>query len=219
MGATGRARGAAVGAGAMMTRIREAGAVRALLGVLAVWALVALLPMSAAQACSCKPLTFDEAVESADLIAEVRVERVEDEDGGGPTTYSVLVDRIWKGEASRRILFATSEETTACGLGRLEVGETFITWAHETSEHEETDADYSAAWCSLPMDGGGEAELTAALGEPRDLTDQEAPPLPWKAPGPIVVAIAVGAGATALGIAAIAVVGVLVLRRQRRTGR
>ncbi|MGP9537268.1 hypothetical protein ACT3SP_04615 [Brachybacterium sp. AOP43-C2-M15] len=168
----------------------------------------------AAHACSCGETDFEEAAESADLIADLRIEHAISEEAGD-VTYRAVVDTVWKGEESRTLRFTTSEEVTACGLGRIPDGTELLVWAFGG------DGSYSTTWCALPVDGGPDdrERLTELLGEPADLTDQPVPlepeslQRPWSG-----VAVAVGAGAVALAIAvrATALAAVLALHGRRR---
>jgi hypothetical protein len=139
---------------------------RALLTVLA-GLLLALVGAPAAHACSCVGYDCGEAVEAAELIADVTVERAVGDDEG-EVTYLVAVDAVWKGEETRTILLRTHEQTAACGLGRIPDGERLLLWGSGA------DGEYSTTWCALPMDGGPDdrERLTAQLGEPADLTAQ-----------------------------------------------
>lgn len=131
-------------------------------------AAVPIVTAPPASACSCVGYNFEEAVESADLIADARVrERLSPLPG--EASYDVVVDRVWKGEERRQIVLRTNDQTTACGLGRLPAGYELRLWAHGE------DGRYSMSWCAYPVDGDYQTEperLTAMLGEPTDLTGE-----------------------------------------------
>ena len=168
----------------------------------------------AAHACSCMGYTFDESAERADLIADITIVHEVEEDSGH-VTYLAAIDTVWKGEQSRAIMFATHEETTACGLGRLTDGSSLLVWASGG------EGRYSTTWCSLPTDGGPDdrERLTERFGEPADLSDQPIPeqrsafPPVW-----LLIALPVAAviGSTLVSVIALVVVLVLMRRRARR---
>ena len=179
--------------------------------------LLALAGSPAAHACTCTSYTFEEAVEAADLIADVTVEHSLVE-VAGEVTYYAVVDTVWKGEQSRTIRLRTNGYTTACGLGRIPVGESLLLWGSGA------DGEYDTTWCALPMKAGPDVQerLTEQLGAPADLTDQ---PVPvemdslWRPPLWVLAAVpalAVGGAAAQNMVAAVAVL--VVLRRDRLRG-
>lgn len=158
----------------------------------------------AASACSCVGYTFEEAVETSDLIAEIEVARILDNDHGD-ISYRVAVERVWKGEHTNNVIMRTHEQTPACGLGRARVGDSWILWATGG------EGSYGASWCHLPMDVSSAempGRLTDYLGEPaqlepyEDLRDSPTTPL---ALGAVGVLVCVG------------VVILLAVNRSRRT--
>lgn len=176
--------------------------------------LLALAGAPAAHACSCVGHTFEEAVESADLIADVTVKHSLVEVAGDVTYYAV-VDTVWKGEESRTIRLRTQEQGTACGLGRIPDGEKLLLWGSGA------DGEYSTTWCALPRNAGPDVRerLTGQLGEPADLTEQ---PVPvemdslWRPPLWVLAAApAVAAGGVAAQNTVAAVAVLVVLRRDR----
>lgn len=104
-----------------------------------------------AHACSCIPLTIEEAIDNADLIAEIRITDAEFPEEFGAGYYDAEVLRVWKGQPGNPIDFETQTQIPACGLGRIEVSTTLITWAHGSGD------SYSASWCSLPQESTEEA--------------------------------------------------------------
>ncbi|PMC74538.1 hypothetical protein [Brachybacterium sp. UMB0905] len=196
-----------------------------LLSLLTLLLAASLAGAPAAWACSCMGYDFDEAIEAADLIADIEIVEVIDDDQGD-VTYYAAVDRVWKGEESRTIEFSTHEQTAACGLGRLSTGDRIRAWANGA------DGSYSMTWCAYPMDPPEDeaAALTEKLGEPADLTDQQIPPGPRgedpeldDSPGSLSIAMVVGGAvlAAALGlilaVGAVTVVVLLVRRSNRRS--
>lgn len=121
-----------------------------------------------ARACDCKVLSFEEAVEQADLIAEITIRAGEGTDQSTePVVYRAAVERVWKGEETREIQFSTSAHVASCGLGAIPIGETLLVWASGA------DGSYSSTWCALPADAEDDvrAQLTREVGEPADLSD------------------------------------------------
>lgn len=169
-----------------------------------------------ARACDCKVLSFEEAVEQADLIAEITIRAGEGTDQSTePVVYRAAVERVWKGEESREIQFSTSAHVASCGLGAIPIGETLLVWASGS------DGSYSSTWCALPSDAEDDvrAQLTREIGEPADLTDIPLEPIEEPMSPVVTVGLVLG-GLAALGIgltvlAAIVVVTVVLLRRPR----
>ena len=125
-----------------------------------------------ARACSCVPTTVDEAIAEDDLIAEITIiGRTGTIVGGGGVAYDARVERVWKGEERRRIIFRSAEHIAACGLGRIPTGTTLLAWARGEN------GVYSMAWCDIPDDAGDDPRsvLTAKVGEPADLTGRPVP--------------------------------------------
>lgn len=169
-----------------------------------------------ARACDCKVLSFEEAVEQADLIAEITIRSGEGTDQSTePVVYRAAVERVWKGEETREIQFSTSAHVASCGLGAIPIGETLLVWASGS------DGSYSSTWCALPSDAEDDvrAQLTREIGEPADLTDIPLEPIEEPMSPVVTVGLVLG-GLAALGIgltvlAAIVVVTVVLLRRPR----
>lgn len=169
-----------------------------------------------ARACDCKVLSFEEAVEQADLIAEITIRSGEGTDQSTePVVYRAAVERVWKGEETREIQFSTSAHVASCGLGAIPIGETLLVWASGS------DGSYSSTWCALPSDAEDDvrAQLTREVGEPADLTDIPLEPIEEPMSPVVTVGLVLG-GLAALGIAltllaAIVVVTVVLLRRSR----
>lgn len=197
-----------------ITGVRRGGT---LLVMLAWLLLVSLVAAPAAHACSCMDYDLDEAIEAADLIADVTVEH-EIVDIAGDVTYYAVVDTVWKGEETRTIRLRTSSAITACGLGRIEPGTPLLLWGSGG------DGSYSTTWCALPRDAPEDLRgaLTDRLGEPADLSDQpvplEADRLPRPGLGVLVAAgilAVVAAGVGLLQVAAV-LLGLHLNRRSRR---
>ena len=194
--------------------------------------LLGLVAAPFAHACDCMPLSFEEAADDADLVAEITIQH-EISDDSGDITYRAVVETVWKGEESRTIRFTTHSVTASCGLGRLEDDTQLTVWASGA------DGEYSTTWCALPEDGGEDDEerLTALLGEPADLSDQPVPdPGPDEGPttekpddggpafgdrgdrvdtGLVIGAVAALLGGLLLALAVVAAAAVLMLRRRR----
>lgn len=199
------------------SEVREAwDRVRMLLVLVAAVLMFSLVGAPYARACDCKVLSFEEAVEQADLIAEITIRAGEGTDQSTePVVYRAAVERVWKGEETREIQFSTSAHVASCGLGAIPIGETLLVWASGS------DGSYSSTWCALPSDAEDDvrAQLTREIGEPADLTDIPLEPIEEPMSPVVTVGLVLG-GLAALGIgltvlAAIVVVTVVLLRRPR----
>lgn len=199
------------------SEVREAwDRVRMLLVLVAAVLMFSLVGAPYARACDCKVLSFEEAVEQADLIAEITIRAGEGTDQSTePVVYRAAVERVWKGEETREIQFSTSAHVASCGLGAIPIGETLLVWASGS------DGSYSSTWCALPSDAEDDvrAQLTREIGEPADLTDISLEPIEEPMSPVVTVGLVLG-GLAALGIgltvlAAIVVVTVVLLRRPR----
>ena len=199
------------------SEVREAwDRVRMLLVLVAAVLMFSLVGAPYARACDCKVLSFEEAVEQADLIAEITIRAGEGTDQSTePVVYRAAVERVWKGEETREIQFSTSAHVASCGLGAIPIGETLLVWASGS------DGSYSSTWCALPSDAEDDvrAQLTREVGEPADLTDIPLEPIEEPMSPVVTVGLVIG-GLAALGIgltvlAAIVVVTVVLLRRPR----
>lgn len=199
------------------SEVREAwDRVRMLLVLVAAVLMFSLVGAPYARACDCKVLSFEEAVEQADLIAEITIRAGEGTDQSTePVVYRAAVERVWKGEETREIQFSTSAHVASCGLGAIPIGETLLVWASGS------DGSYSSTWCALPSDAEDDvrAQLTREIGEPADLTDIPLEPIEEPMSPVVTVGLVLG-GLAALGIgltvlAAIVVVTVVLLRRSR----
>ena len=199
------------------SEVREAwDRVRMLLVLVAAVLMFSLVGAPYARACDCKVLSFEEAVEQADLIAEITIRSGEGTDQSTePVVYRAAVERVWKGEETREIQFSTSAHVASCGLGAIPIGETLLVWASGS------DGSYSSTWCALPSDAEDDvrAQLTREIGEPADLTDIPLEPIEEPVSPVVTVGLVIG-GLAALGIgltvlAAIVVVTVVLLRRSR----
>ncbi|MCT1429719.1 hypothetical protein M3G50_02925 [Brachybacterium muris] len=199
------------------SEVREAwDRVRMLLVLVAAVLMFSLVGAPYARACDCKVLSFEEAVEQADLIAEITIRAGEGTDQSTePVVYRAAVERVWKGEETREIQFSTSAHVASCGLGAIPIGETLLVWASGS------DGSYSSTWCALPSDAEDDvrAQLTREVGEPADLTDIPLEPIEEPMSPVVTVGLVLG-GLAALGIAltvlaAIVVVTVVLLRRSR----
>lgn len=199
------------------SEVREAwDRVRMLLVLVAAVLTFSLVDAPYARACDCKVLSFEEAVEQADLIAEITIRAGEGTDQSTePVVYRAAVERVWKGEETREIQFSTSAHVASCGLGAIPIGETLLVWASGS------DGSYSSTWCALPSDAEDDvrAQLTREIGEPADLTDIPLEPIEEPMSPVVTVGLVLG-GLAALGIgltvlAAIVVVTVVLLRRSR----
>lgn len=122
---------------------------------------------SAAEACSCAPLSFEDQRAEAAAIFEGRVEQiVSDEDG----TLSVAfhVTQAWRGVAQERIEVSTASSGAACGF-TFEVGQHYLVYA--TSP--ESTLRVSLCSRTARMDDAGEDRQLLGSGTiPVDVTDE-----------------------------------------------
>lgn len=96
---------------------------RALL-VLAVVAGTMVLNPTSSWACSCQVQETAELVERADTIVDATL--VWTSTNGIERTYSLAIDRVFKGKAAQREKVLTQASDAACGLGALETDERYL---------------------------------------------------------------------------------------------
>lgn len=118
-------------------------------------------------ACTCKPTTWKQQVEQADVVFVATVDSVRAADGR--RTYELTATRAYQGEVERST--EVSSPTSTCGLGRLDVDRDYLFLARGDA------APYTANLC-----GGTRAanptrisKAEAVLGEGRSI---EPPPPP-----------------------------------------
>ena len=195
-----------------MTRV----GVRALL-VLVAGLLAALLGAGPAAACSCADLSLEEQVDSADVVARVLVDRVEQPRvDGGRVVYHVSATRVWKGDVPMRFSFLSEQYGASCGLEGVLEGQDLLLFARGGGEGlpSQEPAVLTSSLCSGTevATAGLVAQLTGLLGEgavPVDGGDEQPgneTGLGWGWLLPAGVAV----------LAAIGLVLVLVRRRPRR---
>ena len=131
-----------------------------------------------ARACSCGPITVENAMAQAAAIFEGRVLSVEPDpqsqgaQGVGPSTIHVrfLVVRTWKAANSQEVDAYTSSSSAACGYG-FEVGKTYLVYANDTGR-------LGVSLCSrtaLIEQAGEDLTALGAGSTPVDVPDEPAP--------------------------------------------
>ena len=116
-----------------------------------------------AAACSCVAVDADPALgfSKVGFVGEIRVTSAGS--GDGEVEYQAMVRKQWKGPGKQQVTFTTHAYETACGLGRIPVGQvlTLIAWGSPES-------GYSADWCVLGYFRGVDLNTVATevLGEP-----------------------------------------------------
>lgn len=82
--------------------------------------LLALLAPTA-WACDCAPTSPGEAARSHDIVAHVRIERVELAQDDHLIYYTMHPLQVWKGEFDSSFLVATADDPASCGMPDLRV--------------------------------------------------------------------------------------------------
>lgn len=167
-----------------------------------------------AGACSCADLGLEEQVESADVVARVNVDKVDQPQGdNGLVTYHVSTTVVWKGEVPMRFSFVSARDGASCGLEGLTEGRDLLLFARAGGDGlpSRSPAALSSDLCSGTTLANAErvAQITDLLGE-GTLPTQEEPPTQGT---PASWWLESGWGPPA--IVAISVVAVIVRRRLR----
>jgi hypothetical protein len=112
--------------------------VRAVLVVLLAVVGLVLVGPATAYACSCVVSTPQDQFERADVVVEGSVVAADASTlGEGRTThYLVEVDGVFKGDATRRLSFATASDSAACGLEGLVVGDRRVFFLEMSEDRE-----------------------------------------------------------------------------------
>lgn len=121
-------------------------------------------------ACSCASQTTAQYVERADTIVDATV--VWTSTNGLERTYSLEIDRVFKGSAAAREKVLTNASDAACGLGQLATDERYLFFIQ--GEHLGT---MSAGLCSGTglYDAAVAAEVEAVTGAPGPPTELAVP--------------------------------------------
>lgn len=191
---------------------------RALLGVMTLLStlagVVALAPSAAA--CSCAPKAAADLLADADYVAEVRVERIEQEMSGDRSqdVNHAEVVTVWKGPSSARVTVRSDSDPAACGLP-LARHQSYLVVADIREGRIVTDACAAATATGSTIVPVGRQQVVAALGPGRAPSIGSVAPTsasahersPW----------ATGAAAAALGLGGLELIGVIgkAVRRNR----
>lgn len=145
---------------------------RRFLLVLAVTAGMLVLTPTPSWACSCATQPTAALVERADTIVDGTL--VWTSTNGIERTYSLAIDRVFKGKAAQREKVLTQASEAACGLGNLATDERYLFFIK--GEHLGT---MSTGLCngSGPYDAAVASEVEAITGPPTGPTELFAPPM------------------------------------------
>lgn len=181
---------------------------RRLLLVLAVTVGMLVLTPTPSWACSCASQATSALVERADTIVDGTL--VWTSTNGIERTYSLSIDRVFKGKAAQREKVLTQASEAACGLGNLATDERYLFFIQ--GEHLGT---MSTGLCdgSGPYDAALASQVEAITGAPTGPTElavpESGPTDPDQIEGTSVVTVV---GTTAVIAAVIG--GLLWLRRK-----
>ncbi|WP_183407750.1 hypothetical protein [Nocardioides marmoriginsengisoli] len=136
-------------------------ALRTLL-VLAVAAGILVLTPSASWACSCAMVPTAASVKHAETVVDGTLKWVAS--NGVETTYSVSVDKVYKGRAAAREKLVGPADEAACGLGSLATDERYLFFINGTHPGR---MRVSLCGGTVPYDARTAAEIQAVTGVPR----------------------------------------------------
>lgn len=102
-------------------------------------ALVLAVSAPASAACTCKQGQLAQQVRKADAVFIGSIDAVGTTTGGGHT-YTITASRAYKGEPERSTLVESPGGKDACGLGALQVGETYVWMAVGTASPYRADS-------------------------------------------------------------------------------
>ena len=179
-----------------------------------------LLALTAPQAlaCSCPtPPSIDQA-KDADVVAQVRIDRIETAPADGTVFYTLTPLKVWKGDFDSSFLARTSDEASECGMPNLRLRTELMLIADRDSGGVATLEACSGSGTYVPE---LDEAVTAALGPGAAPTlDPAYPPGEIKMdgikPNPMNIVLIGGTLLVLLGV----VVGMLIagFRRERRRG-
>ena len=133
---------------------------RAVLALLVLsWGLVLTAGGPAAAACTCRPGTFEQQVQRADVVFVAQVDTVTEEDPG--YTYAATASRAYVGTVEHATEVQSLTGPKNCGLGELKEGRDYLFVATGTA------APYDADTCSGTATATAErvTKVEALLGE------------------------------------------------------
>lgn len=125
-----------------------------------------------AVACSCAISTTAEHAEWAELVASGTVTDVtapvNPTSSVDPLTFTVELDRVWKGSPAASVTVSTASSSASCGFDSLEKGTQLILFATHMDAIGQPIEGWGTNLCSGtgPIDQTVTDELTAFLGEP-----------------------------------------------------
>lgn len=108
------------------------------LWVLVLLAVVLGLVPDAALGCSCSAESFAEKAQKADAVAQVRVKRLEYDGTHQQMVYTVLPQKVWKGNFVAAFLLRTSLKKDLCGLPGYRQNQDLIVLARGSGYEFET---------------------------------------------------------------------------------
>lgn len=179
-----------------------------------------LLALTAPQAlaCSCPTPPSAEQAKDAEIVAQVRVDRIETAPADGEVFYTLTPLKVWKGDFDSSFLARTSDEASDCGMPNVRLRTELMLIANRTPDGVATLEACSGSGTYAP---DIDEAVTAALGPGSAPTlDPAYPPGEIKMdgiePNPMNIVLVGGTLLVLLGV----VVGMLVagFRRERRRG-
>ena len=179
-----------------------------------------LLALAAPQAlaCSCPTPPSAEQAKDAEIVAQVRVDRIETAPADGKVFYTLTPLKVWKGDFDSSFLARTSDEASDCGMPNVRLRTELMLIANRTPDAVATLEACSGSGTYAP---DIDEAVTAALGPGSAPTlDPAYPPGEIKMdgiePNPMNIVLVGGTLLVLLGV----VVGMLVagFRRERRRG-
>jgi hypothetical protein len=184
---------------------------RVLIAALLTTAGLVLVVAAPAFACKCKAADIDQQSERADAVFVATVDGVTEV--GRKFEYAVTATHSYKGTVDRETAIRSNQDTTACGLGELEVGADYLFLVSGDAP------PYAATTCggSGPANPGRITQVEEVLGAGEDIA-APAPPAPTMtkvegaAPASVSRLAAPGGALVLVGFLGLLVVGRLARR-------
>lgn len=179
-----------------------------------------LLALAAPQAlaCSCPTPPSTDQAKDADVVAQVRIDRIETAPADGKVFYTLTPLKVWKGDFDSSFLARTADAVGECGMPNLRLRTELMLIADRTPDGVATLESCSGSGTYAPE---LDEAVTAALGPGSAPTlDPAYPPGEIKMdgiePNPMNIVLIGGTLLVLLGV----VVGMLIagFRRERRRG-